>query len=227
MNINWQSTSVKLTLLLGVTIILLVGFLIAYSKTYIRYYLDLYNYRQDLVDKLTTKEIKKPTYSPNDIALGNPKAKIVIFEYSDFSCEACKQIQKTMIDLVDFYGQNNILYIFKDLPASTNENNLLAHQAAHCAHDQNAFSAYKLTLYDHQGAFEKPLLIDYAKDLKLDEEKFTQCLEEERYKQTVLNNLNDALKLQLTGVPTLFINNQEVANNFTFNNLRGIIEQSK
>lgn len=227
MKINWQSTSVKLYFLLGLVALLLVGFLISFSKHYVNYYLSLYKYRQNLVERLTTKDIKKPEYNPGDIYTGNPNANIVIFEYSDFSCTACREVQKTLIDLLSFYGVNNVFIVFKDTPLTTDPENLLAHQAAHCAFEQKKFDAYKLALFDNQGEFQKEQLIEYAKETKLEMKKFEECLSSEKYRSTVIASLNDALRLGINATPTLFINNQEVESGFTINNLRSIVEKTK
>src|SRR5690606_30301618 len=147
---------------------------------------------------------------------------IVVFEYGDFSCEACKQLQKTLGELKRFYGAQNMMIVWKDLPITVAPNNLLAHQAAHCANDQQAFPSYKPLLYENQAVFSRDLFIALAQQLNLDVAVFTECLDSEKHKSTVTGNFNDALRIGLDATPTLFINNREVQSGFNFENLRNI-----
>ncbi len=221
------TTNAKLYILLGITTLLVLVFFALYMKDYVNYYVDLYSFRERLVNSLTNDETEKPTYFPGDPYEGNPRARIVVFEYGDFSCEACRQLQGTLTELRRFYGAQNMMVVWKDLPITIAPNNLLAHQAAHCANDQNAFPAYKPLLYDNQAAFSKELFVQLAQQLNLDVAVFTECLDTEKHKSTVTGNFNDALRIGLDATPTLFINNREVQSGFNFENLRNIIEQTK
>ena len=222
-----QSTNLKLYILLGIIVLLFVVFGIYFLKDYYSYYRELYAYRQRLVSALSSEQVIKPVYNVNDPYSGNPRSKIVIFEYSDFSCEACRALQPIIQEVEKFYGENNILIIWKDLPISISPNNFMAHESAHCAFEQNAFKQYKSLLFEQQGKFSKELFIALAESLNLDTAKFTECLESEKYKDTVQINFEEALRIGLDSTPSLFINNQEVQYGFNFSNLRSIIESTK
>jgi len=222
-----RSTNLKLYILLGLILAVFIFFLIFYLKDYFNYYSELYKYRDRLVQSLTQSQVQKPVYKSTDPYKGNPQSKIVIFEYSDFSCEGCKALQATMQEVENFYGLKNIFLVWKDLPITVSPNNIRAHQAAHCAQDQESFWQYKDLLYQYQGVFGDSLFLELAKNLNLDQEVFQKCLDTQKYKDLVEGNFEEALGIGLDSAPTLFINNQEVRSGFNINNLRGIIESTK
>lgn len=222
-----RSTNVKLYILLGLILAVFIFFLIFYLKDYYKYYSDLYKYRDQLVQSLTQSQVEKPTFESTDPYKGNPRSTIVIFEYSDLSCESCKAMQSTMKEVEDFYGIKNIFLVWKDMPVTVNPNNIRAHQAARCAQDQKAFWEYKDLLYQNQGTFGDELFLELAKTLNLDGTAFKECLDSQKYKDLVESNFEKSLQLGLDSAPTLFINNREVQSGFNFNNLRSIIESTK
>lgn len=217
----------KLYILLGILILMSGYFLFVYTQPYVSRFIELYSYRQDLMERLSSKEVKKPILKETDPYRGNPRAKIVIFEYGDFSCEACKSLQPTLQQIIDFYGESNIFLVWKDMPVSPSPLNQQAHQAARCAHEQNAFFPYKQQLYSNQGLFSKELFIQLAKNLQLNTTTFEQCLESSASKNTVTQNFQEGLALGVDGTPTLFVNNVEMISGFTLENIRSIIEKTK
>lgn len=62
-----------------------------------------------------TKEIR--TISKDDHVLGNPKAKVVIVEYSDTECPFCKQFHETLHRIMAEYGDNgDVAWIYRHFP---------------------------------------------------------------------------------------------------------------
>jgi len=230
MNKNWaQSPNFRLFLMIIVLIIVFVLFLAMYLKSYFSYYKELYDYRKGLIESLTQTDqpTVKPYYRSNDIYEGNLTAKITIFEYADMSCQACKALGPEMQKLINFYGTDKVLHVWRDLPITGADNNIEAHQAVHCANDQGKFNEYKDALYEHIGEYNQTLFLSTAEKLGLNKDDFATCLNTEQYKSTVENNYREALRLGLDATPTLFINGQQVTSNYTFENLRNVTEQTR
>jgi protein-disulfide isomerase len=221
------STNMKLYILLGISGLLFVVFFVAYVKDYVFYYQDLYSFRSRLIEQLQPENVQKPVLQRDDPVKGNPQAKIVIFEYGDFSCEGCFELQSVLTQLEQFYGSDNILLVWKDLPVTLAPNNIFAHEAAHCAYAQGSFFTYKKLLYETQASFDRALFLELARQLNLDGEAFARCIDQRSSQGKVQNNFTDALQLGLDSTPTLFINNVEVQSGFNFQNLRNIIESTK
>ena len=58
--------------------------------------------------------------------------------------------------------------------------------------------------------YTKAQLKKYAADLKLDTGKFNSCLDSERYGPAVQTDYNEAIRLNVQGTPTFFINNKSL-----------------
>lgn len=222
-----QSQNGKLYILLSVTAVIFLVFTYSYLRPYFSYYKELYNFRKNIVASLTNQNVQKPEYVSGDPYQGSLNAKIVIFEYGDLSCEACKALQPVLKQIQDFYGPTKLVLIWKDFPITPTDQNIQAHEALHCADDQKKFPAYLAALYENQGLYSQTLFKDLAKKLSLNEEAFNSCIDDRNYQATVENNYRDALRIGLESTPTLFINNTQVNSGFSYEGLRSIIERTK
>jgi protein-disulfide isomerase len=87
----------------------------------------------------------------------------------------------------------------------------LAAEASECAADQGAFWDYHDRLFDAQqgknlGAFRKDNLVQYAAELGLETAAFSNCLDSEKYIQTVREESATAASLGVRGTPSFLIN---------------------
>jgi protein-disulfide isomerase len=72
--------------------------------------------------------------SPTDHILGNPTAKVMIVEYSDFDCEFCKSFNETLHQIVANAGAGGqVAWVFREFPLTEIHPNALSHaRAAEC-----------------------------------------------------------------------------------------------
>lgn len=70
----------------------------------------------------------------NDHILGNPAAKVMIIEYSDFDCDFCKDFHETLHQIVASEGADgDVAWVFRQFPLSEIHPNALSHaKAAEC-----------------------------------------------------------------------------------------------
>ncbi|MBI4088667.1 thioredoxin domain-containing protein [Candidatus Kaiserbacteria bacterium] len=70
-----------------------------------------------------------------DHILGNPAAKAIIVEYSDFDCQYCKVFDETMHQIIANEGaQGDVAWVFRHFPLLEIHPNALSHaRAAECA----------------------------------------------------------------------------------------------
>ena len=69
--------------------------------------------------------------SASDHILGNPSAKVVIVEYSDFDCEFCKGFHDTLHQIIANAGANGkVAWVFREFPLSEIHPNARAHARA-------------------------------------------------------------------------------------------------
>jgi protein-disulfide isomerase len=96
--------------------------------------------------------------------------------------------------------------------------------AGRCANEQNKFWEYHNLLFDNKDQLGGGKFIELAKNLKLDGGKFEKCLSDGRYKQQIIDNLLEANALEINGVPFVYVNNQEVMGEISFEDLEEMIE---
>jgi protein-disulfide isomerase len=73
--------------------------------------------------------------SASDHILGNPAAKVMIVEYSDFDCDYCKGFNETLHQIVAMEGVNGqVAWVYRHFPLTEIHPNALSHaRAAECA----------------------------------------------------------------------------------------------
>jgi protein-disulfide isomerase len=165
-----------------------------------------------------------PTINRLDPLKGDVNAKVTIIEYSDFFCPACNTLNNNMAEIENLYG-NNVKIVFKCLPIINQLEGKNAAMAAYCAAEQNKFWEYKDLLFQNSNILYDQTYKDLAKALNLNEQNFNTCLASQRYESLINNNLAEALKLEITSLPTVYVNNQKMDTYITLDGLKTIIEK--
>ena len=140
---------------------------------------------------------------------GNINAPLVIVEFADFECPICAQAFPAIREISQKY-QNDILYIFRQYPIKA-DNSMLAAQASLCANEQGKFWNLHDRLYinqDNIASDEDFKNVLTASGLDLDQ--LSTCLSQEKYRTEVLEDMQDALNLDVQGTPTFFINGNKL-----------------
>jgi len=145
----------------------------------------------------------RPFWGPAD-------APVVVVEFSDPFCPACRKAHATTRAVKAAYA-DRVRWVFKDFPLEKHPGAKLAAAAAHCAGAQGKFGAYQDRLF---GAEEAPLdaeaLRALAEDLDLDSEAFGQCLEEERYAEQVEEDRANGQAVGIAATPTFIIDGEMI-----------------
>ncbi len=162
--------------------------------------------------------VNRPTYdypdkvSPRPI-LGSSTASIVVEEYSDFQCPACKQAESVAKEVQTTFG-DKIAFYYKHFPLT--QIHVMAFRAAsasECANDQGKFWEYHDQLFLNQpqssidlAKFSDDALIGYAGTLGLDTNSFTQCLKSRSKDNVVRDDMHSGNIKNIQGTPTFFVN---------------------
>jgi protein-disulfide isomerase len=147
-------------------------------------------------------------------------AKVVIVEYTSFSCGYCKAMHLILERVVEKYGRD-VSLVIKHYDRGGVD--LLLAQAAECANDQGRFSQMLTALYDNQSDFftamqdvEDPktavdnLLRKVAGDSGANADSIMTCVDEGTYAKTVMDNTLEGSQFGVMGTPSFFINNKFV-----------------
>jgi protein-disulfide isomerase len=137
---------------------------------------------------------------------GNPKAKVMIVEFSDFQCPYCGGVQATLQSVLAKHP-DTVALAYRDMPMSKiHPFARKAAEAARCAGEQRKFWEYHDLLFADQSKLNQDGLMDKARTLKLDEQQFESCLSGEKFKAQIQQDSQDGMRAGVSGTPGFFIN---------------------
>src|SRR3989344_4045732 len=155
---------------------------------------------------------------------GAAAAKVVVVEFADFQCPACRAAYPITKKLVADY-KDKIKFVYRHFPLTdAHEYALQAAEAAEAAGEQGKFWEYHDLLFENQENLAEDDLINYAKQLNLDVGKFREVLDSGKYKDKVLADLADGQKAGVNSTPTFFINGKNYAGVLDSEKFRGILD---
>ena len=174
-----------------------------------------------------TKNVVRTEVLDDDPTIGNPDAKVVVAEFSDFQCPFCERAAATVKQITETYG-DQILLVYRDYPLSSiHPEAQKAAEASECADDQGKFWEYHDTLFENRMSWTGigvPKFKEYAADLSLDTAAFDECLDSDKYRDEVLSDLAYGQSLGVTGTPTFFVNDKMIVGAQPFENFKAIID---
>jgi protein-disulfide isomerase len=181
---------------------------------YTIFYVDYYVFAQEINNN---KELSVENLVKNGSPiLGNPDAPITILDFSDFQCPNCgRYVKNTEPILNKTYiqtGNASLVYKYFPVVGFDSMNPALAGQ---CTQEQAKFWQFHQVLFANQkpidsGWVSKDNLKNFASQISgLDFQKFSECLDSERYKDHINKDLEMAKKFQLRATPSFIIVNND------------------
>jgi protein-disulfide isomerase len=176
--------------------------------------------------RLSDAFVRPPTPTPvpaRDIptegapSKGEADAPVLMIEYSDYQCPYCgRYTQQTLPRIDEDYIQTGkVRYVFKDFPLSFHAQASLAAQAARCAGDQDAYWEMHDLLFADQEAWANDnaatVFSAQADRLGLDVSTFDTCLESGAYADAVQADLEEGMRVGVSGTPAFFVNGQFIS----------------
>lgn len=159
----------------------------------------------------------------DDPFLGPEDAPIVMVEFSAYACPFCgRHFQQTLGPLLENYGQY-IRYVYRDFPVIRQEVSFPAAMAAQCAHEQDKFWEFHDLLFQNQNELGRDLFMRIGREIGLDMEAFTVCVDENRYENEVMDDYYAGDALGITGTPSFYINGQIVSGALPYERFERII----
>lgn len=142
---------------------------------------------------------------------------IVIVEFSDFQCPACKSAQSYVDDLMQRYD-GRVRLVYRHLPlTSIHRYAKEAALAAEAADRQGKFFEYHDLLFANQAEWTQGDVEEYfgqyASDLGMDREQFIKDYNSQEIKDIVDKDILYANQLGLNSTPTFFVNGEKMSLN--------------
>ncbi|MDP1545909.1 MAG: thioredoxin domain-containing protein [Anaerolineales bacterium] len=157
--------------------------------------------------------------------MGPDSAKVVITEYGDFGCTACRAWHNAgILEQVRAAYGDDVQFVWKDFPVITAQSPKAA-EAGQCAFDQGKFWEYHDLLFAKAPALSLSDLKDYAAQLGLGTEKFNQCLDSGQNRAKVNQSLNEAQReYAFPGTPSFLVNGRKLVGPPSFETLKSTID---
>lgn len=184
-----------------------------------------------------SSEIKPPfaldAVHPLDNVEGNASSTVVIIEYSDFQCPACRTYYAVMKALVAEFG-GEVAFVYRHFPLTgLHANAELAARAAEAAKEQGKFWEMHDLLFEKQNEWAsassnelETLLASYAKILNISVEKFKADWLAAKGRDFVRAQRNHAIKTGLQGTPSFFVNGKQIQNPSSIEAFRKVIRDA-
>ncbi len=150
-------------------------------------------------------------------ALGNPAAPVTIVEYSDYQCPFCRRhALETMPQMMDMIDAGRLYYVFKDYPIEgLHPLAYRMHEAALCVRDVSGTDAFWEThnyFFTNVEAFAKDgtaemdaAIVSELSAANLWNAETQSCFDNGDTAAEVQANIQEALRLGVSGTPTMFI----------------------
>jgi len=145
-----------------------------------------------------------------DAYKGNPEAQVVVVEFNDFQCPACRKHTLEAQPIIDkeLVDTGKLLWVDKHFPLRVHEHALVAAVAAECAGDQQQYWQMHRLLHAESERWAndevESALLSLADELDLDMRMFRSCFDSRKGVERVVKDLYDAQGL-ITKAPTFVI----------------------
>ena len=153
-----------------------------------------------------------------DHVFGNKDSKVVMIEYGDFQCNpGCKTLHENYAPIMDSY-KDSVAFVYRNFPiTSLHPNTLAASATAEAAGLQGEYWKMWNLLFEKQAEWSSAspttrtsLFESYAKDLKLDMDKYRTALQDSALTKKISFDQALGQKDGVSGTPTVFINGAKV-----------------
>jgi protein-disulfide isomerase len=154
--------------------------------------------------------------SDKDWVKGNKDGKIVLVEYSDFQCPACRAFYPIVEEVIK--ANADVKLVYRNFPLrSIHKNAQIAAQAAEAAGMQGKFFEMHDKLFSNQEEWAlmkdpNEKFVTYAKEIGLDTTKFGVDMKSNEAKSAVEEDYSSAMRLRVNATPTFFVNGKKIAN---------------
>jgi protein-disulfide isomerase len=129
-------------------------------------------------------------------------------EFSDYQCPFCgRHFRETLPEIEEKYlVTGKLKYIFWDFPLqSIHREAFRAHEAAHCAGEQEKYWEMHHRLFSNQDSLSPSEMPKHAQAINLDGARFQDCLHMERHSARIRVAVAEAYKNGVTATPTFFL----------------------
>lgn len=141
---------------------------------------------------------------------GPKDAKVTIVEFADYRCPHCREASEVFKKVLDKYKGKSVRYVYLDFPLSQGGLSSSIAYGAVCAANQGKFWEYHYMAFDRQLTLNAESPASFAKELKLNEEKFNNCMASNDTKEVVNKSYKEGMRIGVRATPAVYINGLKV-----------------
>lgn len=188
------------------------------------------NDKLDESDPMITKKpdfkeaLEGPIITDADPQAGDKNAIVTIVLFSDFKCRYCQEQEAAIGQIMDKY-KNTVRLLWKDFPEV--DQSSVSWQAAiagRCAFRQGKFWQYHDLLFANMDKLDNEKFLELAKSAKLNLINFDDCMQDNLAKKQVLDNITEANALGISGIPFIYVNDQQIIGPLVFDDLEMLVD---
>lgn len=147
-----------------------------------------------------------PAVSARDHAQGPADAPLTLVQYGDYECPYTRRSLPTIVALQRRLG-DRLRFVYRNFPLTAiHPHALHAAEAAEAADAQGRFWPMHDALFAHQHELEDDQLVDHARAVGLDTERFARDMAAHAHHARIEADVESGLASGVQGTPTFFIN---------------------
>lgn len=205
-----------------VVLLIVASFLLGILFTKVQYLEGGGNTAGNTANTGTVPSAPTPPPGPVDVdpghlpALGSEDAKVTVIEFSDFQCPFCKSLFETSLPQLksEYIDTGKVKFHYRHYPLTAiHPNAMKSAIASECANDQDRFWDYHDKLFTSQDEWANLATTaasdkfkEYASGLGLNTGNFNSCLDSDKFKDQVDQDLSDGTAAGVNGTPATFVN---------------------
>jgi protein-disulfide isomerase len=151
----------------------------------------------------------------DDHLAGAPDAPVVLVEYGDYECPYCGAAYPIVKKLQRELG-DRLTLVFRNFPLTeAHPHAEHAAEAAEAAGAQGKFWEMHDLLFENQDALAPSDLVDYARQLRLDDARVSRELADGTWRRRVRADFRGGVRSGVNGTPTFFVNGDRFDGDWT------------
>jgi len=139
----------------------------------------------------------------DDRVRGDRQAPVTILEYSDYTCGYCEKFFEETWPLIDseYIKTGKVRLIYRDFPRAISGPSVDTAMAARCAGEQGQYWSMHDRLFSSSRKFSSDQIQEQAEDLRLNVRQFSQCVQAERYMESIYRDRMEGGSIGVRGTP--------------------------
>ncbi len=156
--------------------------------------------------------------------LGNPQGDVTVVEFFDYKCPYCKRVADDLAHLI--LADPKVRVVFKELPILGPDSQIAA-MGGLAANRQGKYGAYHAAAMGHHGPFSEDVVLDIARQLNLDLNRFQADMKDETLADAIKKNQALAEKLSIDGTPAFIIGHEKVPGAIGFDDMKKLVDEAR